>query len=234
MNKSPAIILEHTSHPGNIGAVARAMKTMGLDDLRLVQPKQFPHSDAYARASGADDILFHAQIFDTVEQAVADCQIVIGASARRRSEYSPTVIMSTALHQWLAEQPAHRVGLLFGNEQNGLDNLTLALCHAQVVIPTNPDFSSLNIAAAVQILAYEYSHHRQATPSTQSNDLATHGAITALIDQTMTRLQKTRFINPENPQKTRAHMLQICHRAALSHDEVNLLHGVLKQILKPS
>ena len=149
------IVLVHTSHPGNIGATARAMKNMRLEQLVLVQPAQFPSAEATARASGADDLLARARCCATLDEAVADCALVIGASARLRSvrwqEFDPR-----ACAQEVLQASAHApVALVFGREQSGLTNEELERCHALVHIPSNPEYASLNLAQAVQVLAYE-------------------------------------------------------------------------------
>ncbi|MDI4638582.1 MULTISPECIES: RNA methyltransferase [Halomonadaceae] len=152
------IVLIGTSHPGNIGATARAMHNMGLADLALVAPRSESRSaEAISRASGADKILHHAPVYDDLESAVADCRLVVGASARSRTLPWPMITpraLGERLPAELADAEA-RVALVFGREDTGLTNAELQRCHAHVHIPTNPDYSSLNLAAAVQVLAYE-------------------------------------------------------------------------------
>lgn len=152
------IVLIGTSHPGNIGATARAMHNMGLADLALVAPRSESRSaEAISRASGADKILHHAPVYDNLESAVADCRLVVGASARSRTLPWP-MITPRALGERLPAELADanaRVALVFGREDTGLTNAELQRCHAHVHIPTNPDYSSLNLAAAVQVLTYE-------------------------------------------------------------------------------
>lgn len=174
------IVLVRTSHPGNIGAAARAMKTMGLTDLTLVAPKHFPSEDATARAAGADDILERARVCATLPEAVADCGLVYGASARLRTVQVPVldprecaeavvraasvaesapVVAPDAVVADAAEEAdapaANRAAIVFGNEQSGLSNAELARCASLVHIPTNPAFSSLNLGMAVQVVCYE-------------------------------------------------------------------------------
>jgi len=149
------IVLVNTSHPGNIGACARAMKTMNLSSLNLVQPKVFPSAEATARASGADDVLAGAQVFETLDAALAGCVLVIGASARQRTIAWPELTPRECARQVIAQCARAPVALVFGREHSGLTNSELERCNALVRIPSNPDFSSLNIAAAVQILAFE-------------------------------------------------------------------------------
>jgi len=156
MNISTRIILVNTTLPANIGAAARAMKTMGLHDLVLVAPKQFPHADASSLASSASDVLAQSRVVATLEEAIADCQLVLGASARNRTIGLPQLDARSAGEA--AEQHARvgaKVAFVFGREDRGLTNDELMLCHAHVFIPTNPEYGVLNVAAAVQVLAYE-------------------------------------------------------------------------------
>ncbi len=149
------VVLSNTSHPGNIGATARAMKTMGLASLRLVNPKLFPHADATARASGADDVLAAARVCATLEEATQDCRLVIGASARTRSIPCPVISPDECARRACAESRQGGVAIVFGCEQSGLSNAEIDRCQFLVRIPTNPDYGSLNLAAAVQIIGYE-------------------------------------------------------------------------------
>jgi TrmH family RNA methyltransferase len=149
------IVLVDTSHPGNIGASARAMKTMGLSDLVLVRPRTFPSDEATARASGAADILASARVVDSLDAALADCSFVVGASARERGVAWPTLDPRAAAEAVHMEAEANRVAILFGPEQSGLTNDDVARCHRLVRIPTSAEFGSLNLAMAVQVLCYE-------------------------------------------------------------------------------
>ena len=146
------IVLLETSHPGNIGAAARAMKNMGLDDLWLVRPKAFPDDDATARASGADELLTSATVVDDLDQALQGCGLVVAVSARQRSLAWPCKAPREAAAEIVAKTAATPVALLFGREQYGLSNDELERCHLLISIPANPEYSSLNLAMAVQIL----------------------------------------------------------------------------------
>ena len=151
------VVLVGTQHPGNIGSAARAMKTMGLHRLVLVAPERFPDPDAWALAAGAVDLLDAAQVVPTLAEAVADCQLVLATTARRRSVPMPEFDPRSAVACLRAEATAgHDVALVFGRERTGLENEELQLCHGAIRIPANPEYSSLNLAAAVQILAYEW------------------------------------------------------------------------------
>jgi tRNA (cytidine32/uridine32-2'-O)-methyltransferase len=149
------IVLVETSHPGNIGAVARAMKNMAMDNLCLVNPKIFPSADATARASGADDILAAAKIYENLPDAIADCQLVLGTSARCRTISWPELSPHECAEKVIIQEPGNKVAILFGRENSGLKNHELDLCHYLLRIPCNSEYSSLNIAAAVQVICYE-------------------------------------------------------------------------------
>jgi TrmH family RNA methyltransferase len=224
------VVLSHTSHPGNIGAAARAMKTMTLSRLSLVKPQYFPHADATARASGADDVLAGARVFENIDSAIADCQLVIGASARIRSIPCPVVTPSDCAQlAWQASQSG-RVAILFGCEQSGLSNTEIDRCHQLVHIPGNPDYSSLNLAAAVQIICYEIyvASLGAALPGAQ----ALHTAVTAgemerlyeHLEQTLVELD---FLDPDNPRQLMRRLRRLFNRAGPDENEVNILRGML-------
>jgi len=150
------IVLIQTSHPGNIGAAARAMKTMGLSDLCLVNPARFPDDQATAMASGADDVLNQASVVASLADAVADCQVIIGTSARSQRTLRWVISEPRECGELTTQHSAKgKVALVFGRERTGLTNEELALCHQLVHIPSNPEYCSLNVASAVQILSYE-------------------------------------------------------------------------------
>lgn len=155
MIESLRIVLVGTQHPGNIGSAARAMKTMGLQRLVLVAPEKYPHADAFALSAGASDVLEAAEVHPTLESALAGCHLVIATTARRRTVPMPELAPSDAARQLVDEAGRGEVALVFGRERTGLENDELQLCHAAVSIPANPDYSSLNLAAAVQVLSYE-------------------------------------------------------------------------------
>jgi TrmH family RNA methyltransferase len=155
MSENLRIVLVGTQHPGNIGSAARAMKTMGLSRLVLVAPLRFPHPEADALAAGAVDVLATAEIHATLADAVADCRLVIATTARQRTVPMSEMSAKAAAQRLREESKLGAVALVFGRERTGLENEELQRCHAAVTLPANPDYSSLNIAAAVQILAYE-------------------------------------------------------------------------------
>lgn len=224
------IVLIETSHPGNIGAVARAMKNMALSDLCLVGPRFFPHEQASARASGAADLLARAKVVDTPEAAVADCRFVIGASARLRSVNWPQFPPRACARRALDETANGRVAILFGRENSGLTNAELDLCHYLVHIPTNPDYQSLNIAMAVQVIAYEL--YVAADEGARTREVPGQ----AVVDmETMERfyvhlkdaLGDIGFSDPRQSEKLFRRLRRLFHRARLNTDEVQILRGVL-------
>ena len=148
------IVLINTTHTGNIGATARAMKVMGLSSLHLVTPTDFPNAQATAMASGADDLLRDAVVHETLDSALAGCSLVLGTSARMRSLPMPQLDARSAAGQAVAEAQQHTVALLFGRERYGLTNDEMQRCHYLVHIPSNEEYNSLNLSQAVQVLSY--------------------------------------------------------------------------------
>jgi tRNA (cytidine32/uridine32-2'-O)-methyltransferase len=224
------VVLSHTSHPGNIGAAARAMKTMGLTQLYLVNPRQFPHADATARASGADDVLAGARVCTDLDTALAGCRLVAGASARSRSIPCPVVGPAECARMAAESASQGDVALLFGCEQSGLSNPEMDRCQYLVQIPTNPDYGSLNLAAAVQILCYEV---RVAFLAGQAmNGPGEHVPVSAdemerlyiHLEQTLVQLG---FLNPEHPRHLMRRLRRLFNRARPDENEVNILRGIL-------
>ncbi|MEQ6916384.1 tRNA (cytosine(32)/uridine(32)-2'-O)-methyltransferase TrmJ [Halomonas aquatica] len=231
------IVLIGTSHPGNIGGTARAMHNMGLSDLALVAPRCEPlTADTVSRASGADHIVHDARTVDSLEQAVSECTLVVGASARSRTLPWP-MITPRALGDRLPTElaaPASRVALVFGREDSGLTNTELQRCHAHVHIPTNPDFSSLNLAAAVQVLAYECRQAwlgQQATAdpveAEPSLSLATHEELEHYFEHLERALVAIGFHDPATPRQLMARLRRFTLRARPERMELNILRGIL-------
>ncbi len=224
------VVLSHTSHPGNIGAAARAMKTMTLSRLSLVNPQYFPHADATARASGADDVLAGARVFENIDSAIADCQLVIGASARIRSIPCPVVTPSDCAQlAWQASQSG-QVAILFGCEQSGLSNTEIDRCHQLVHIPGNPDYSSLNLAAAVQIICYEIyvaSLGAELPGAQELHTAVTAGEMERLYEHLEQTLVELDFLDPDNPRQLMRRLRRLFNRAGPDENEVNILRGML-------
>ena len=228
------IVLVETSHPGNIGATARAMKTMGLSDLALVRPKHFPSDEATARAAGADDVLARAKVHDELRSAIADCGWVVGASARLRTIAMPIVDPREAAAAIWERLPANRVAVLLGPEQSGLTNDDLARCQQLVHIPANPEFSSLNLAMAVQVLCYEL---RMAAPNrapaegpVSDNRVATAAELEGLHEHLERLLTESEFLHPAHQKQVKLKLRRIFHKATLEENELNILRGALTSL----
>ena len=227
------IVLVNTTHPGNIGAAARALKTMGLSHLSLVQPKFFPDPEATARASTAVDILESAQVYPSLDAAIADCSIIIGASARRRSVEVP-ILTPRETAEWIQQNYQHqRVALLFGRERDGLTNEEMDRCQRLVTIPANPEYSSLNIASAVQVLCYELrvaSLNTQLVQEVEEEPRATAKELADLYQHLEETLLDIKFLNPKGPSQVFRKLQRMFQRNNLSSLEVRMLRGILKHM----
>jgi len=227
------IVLVGTQHPGNIGSAARAMKTMGLHRLLLVAPERFPHQDAGAMAAGAGDVLDAAVQMASLAEAVADCRLVLGCTARSRRIALETIHPRAAAARALAAAEAGaQVALVFGRERTGLDNAELQLCHAAVEIPANPEYGSLNLASAVQVLSYEIRMAALAGTAADTNgeraaDPATHAQLEGLFTHLGQALDAIDFHKGRAPESAMRKLRRIFLRSNLSAREVRLLHGVL-------
>jgi tRNA (cytidine32/uridine32-2'-O)-methyltransferase len=227
------IALSHPSHPGNIGATARAMKTMGLSKLFLVNPKKFPDEQAIALSAGAEDILENAQVTESLLKAVEGCHLIIATSARLRRLPWP---------QWNPEQAASialkaarkgEVAILFGSERIGLLNEELEMAHGQLVIPANPDYSSLNLASAVQIISYAlrvaFLHDFEKDTDVKKKEMAfaTIEEIEGFYQHLQTVLIDIDFLPKERPVKLMRRLRRLFQRTRLTSVEVNILRGIL-------
>ena len=237
--KQPRVVMVETSHPGNIGAAARAMKTMCLYDLGLVLPKQFPDPVAFARASGAADILENARQFNTLADAVADCQNVVGITARNRKLSAPVVTPKELMQQMLYGSQEIQVAWIFGRERNGLSNEEIDLCSTVCTIPSNSDYGSLNIAAAVQILCYEWhvaqlnmQHEASRKSASQGKALAPVAEREGFYEHLWQALDKIEFLDKDNPTPLMRKMRRLFDRSQMSSADINILRGILKNVLK--
>lgn len=227
------IVLIETSHPGNIGAVARAMKNMGLSQLVLVNPKEYPSQVASARASSAADILNAAQVFNTLEEAVADCQVVVGASARLRKVSWPQMDVreTAAKAMQVTDAQDGKMAILFGREDSGLSNVEMDKCHYLAHIPSNPDYSSLNIAAAVQVFAYELlmAANLKAEVDLQGykHALATAEQLEGFYTHLQQGLIDIAFLETNKNARFMRRMRRLFNRAQLDVREVDILRGIL-------
>ncbi len=232
------IVLVNTTHPGNIGGVARAMKNMGISDLCLVEPKSFPHPDADARASGATDILERARVVATLDEAIADCGLVFGTSARQRHIPWPLVNPRelAAIAAPLAGKA--KVAVVFGREDRGLTNEELQRCHHHVHIPAVESFSSLNIAAAVQVITYELRMaaleleplQRPQWGTEWDIELAEQRELELMFDHLERTLVEVEFLDPDNPRQLMPRLRRLFQRAVPDKVEVNVLRGILTAV----
>ena len=225
------IVMVGTTHPGNIGGVARAMKNMGLSRLSLVAPEApFPHAKARARASGAINVLENTQVFSSLEEAVADCSLVIGASARMRTLPWPVVDPRECASRVVNIDKEAEVAIVLGRENSGLTNEELELCQLLVTIPTNPDFSSLNIAAAAQVLCYEIrlaANIDQVIEDEPDSPLATSAEQEGLFSHFEEALTELDFLKPDNPGQLMRRIRRLFTRTRLERMEVNILRGIM-------
>lgn len=231
------VVLSRTSHPGNIGAAARAMKTMGLRDLWLVAPESFPDEVATARASGAVDLLAAARVVDTLQQALADTVFSAALTARRRELSLPRMQARDAARELVARSGDGIVALVFGNETSGLSNEEVGLCSLPVTIPTDPDFSSLNLGAAVQVLSYELRMaalgEAAAAPLDAQAEPATHADFEGFMAHLERVVTASGFHDPANPKRLLPRMRRLFNRVRLEKEEVAILRGMLTTFETP-
>ncbi len=226
------IVLVETAHPGNIGSVARAMKTMGLKHLYLVRPNLFPSQTADALASSAKDVLDNAVVVDALDDAIADCHIVMGTSTRSRTIPWPLLSPRELAEKARDEFNHTQVAILFGREQSGLTNEELHRCHFHVQIPANPEYSSLNIAAAVQVIAYElyFASLTESQPGSWDYPLATAKELEGFYTHLETVLINMDFLNPKAPRQLMTRLRRLFGRAQMDVMEVNILRGILAAV----
>ena len=227
------IVLVGTTHPGNIGASARAMKNMGLTDLALVAPRRYPDDEATARAAGADDLLASAAVVDSLEDAVRDCVFVAGASARSRAIHWPCLEPRQAAARLRAESANGPVAVVFGPENSGLSNTDLDRCDTLLTIPANPGFRSLNLAMAVQVVAYELrlAGHESPAPGFEPDaPPATREELEYFYAHLETVLRDIRFLDPDNPRVLMRRLRRLFVRARPDRNEVNILRGILTAV----
>ncbi|MEO8365812.1 MAG: RNA methyltransferase [Pseudoxanthomonas sp.] len=228
------IILVGTQHPGNIGAAARALKTMGLSRLVLVAPEQYPADEAFRRAAGADDLLAAARVVATLAEAVADCRFVLGCTARSRRVALQELDPRAAALRVVDLAAADQVALVFGRERTGLSNEELQLCHASVHIQANPEYSSLNLAAAVQVLTYELrvallaiGGQSSARSEARHEEAASHAQMEGFFAQLGETLDDIDFHKGRAPDSAMRKLRRLFMRADLNEQEVRLMRGIL-------
>lgn len=235
------IVLVETSHPGNIGAAARAMLNMGLGRLVLVKPKVWPAKEAISMAVSALQVLDNALVVNTMEEAIADCHVVIGTSARLRTMPIPLLDPPTAAKMVSSIMGQQEVALVFGREISGLSNEELHLCHYHVHIPVNPDYTSLNLAAAVMVLCYELRQSALKAEQLLASDSsalpaikedwdqlpATADELEKFMDHMETVLIRLGFLDPENPRMLLRRLRRLYQRIQPDRMEINILRGIL-------
>ena len=228
------VVLCETSHPGNIGAAARAMKTMGLSSLHLVKPQRFPDEQAYWRATNASDVLDHATVHESLDAALTDVAFAVACSARSRDVAVPAVTAREGAARLVEIARSQPVALVFGNEQYGLTTEHVNKCRLLATIPANPRFSSLNLAAAVQVFAYELRMSAGADARVESpRELATHDEVEGFYAHLEQSMSETGFLNPEHPKKLMPRLRRLFARAELDSEEINILRGILKAMFHP-
>lgn len=231
------IILSRTSHPGNIGAAARAMKTMGLSTLYLVAPKQFPDPDAVSRAAGADDVLENAVVCSTLDEALEGAVFAVALSARHRNLGPARLQAREAAPLILEKSLEGEVALVFGNETAGLSNEDVQRCQRTVFIPANPDYTSLNLGAAVQLLCYELrmaAHAGRPAEVSRTVPFASPPATSDDVERFYAHLERvmvdTGFLDPAQPKRLMAKLRRLYGRVDLERDEINILRGILDAV----
>jgi len=230
------IVLVETSHPGNIGGVARAMKNMTMSELCLVTPKIFPSADATSRAAGSDDILSSARVCETLQEAIADCQVVLGASARDRTISWPELTARECAEKFvqpLGEESRDKIAIVFGRENSGLKNHELDLSHYLLRIPCDSEYSSLNLAAAVQVVVYELfvaSGQKSTSCIGDKNQgtLASAQQMELFYEHLQQTLADIGFLHVDKSQSIMRRLRRIYNRVALDTKEVDILRGILR------
>lgn len=232
------VVLSHTSHPGNIGAAARAMKTMGLSRLVLVNPKIYPDEQADVRAAGATDILAAAQVVTSLSEALVGTVLAVAMSSRRRELAVAPVWAREAAAEMVTATATGEVALVFGNETAGLSNEELLQCRRWAMIPVNPAFSSLNVAAAVQVMCYELRLAMETPglpPEVSGAGLpANHEEVEHLVAHIERAALGSGFLDPANPKRLILRMRRLFSRAVIEKEEVNILRGLLAALEKNS
>lgn len=231
------VVLVGTSHSGNIGSAARAMKVMGLSRMVLVDPQCQVDAQAIALAAGASEIALNAEIYPTLEAAVADCGLVVGTSARSRTLEWPILEPRQCAEKLIAEAELHSVAVVFGRERTGLTNDELQRCHYHVCVPANPEYSSLNIAMAVQLLSYELRMAWLALKPNQDShqvesDYPHHQELERFYQHLQTVITQTEFISAQQPGQVMNKLRRMFTRARPEAQEINMLRGILTAVQK--
>ncbi len=225
------IVLINTFHPGNIGAAARAMKNMGLSQLWLVDPNDHPSEEAVSRAAGAKDVLDSARVVSTMEEAIADCQLVIGTSARTRTFDLPILDARNCAEKVVSEASHGEIALVFGRETMGLLNEELQLCNFHVYIPANPEYPVLNVAQAIQLLCYEVwmaSQSNEVKPT--ESEYPRHKEMELFYEHLETVIRATNFIIPQHEGRAMTKLKRYFNRTRPEKAELGMLRGILTSV----
>ena len=221
-------VLFEPTHPGNIGAAARAIKTMGFDKLCLINPIKHPHSEARARSAGALDVLLGAEVFDNLQDAIKGCGLIIGTTARTRRISVPIKNIRETASSIFAEAKQKSVAVIFGPEKSGLINAQVDYCNELVNIPSIGSYKSLNLAMAVQIVAYELRVASEALPSEiRARNLASNEDIELFYKHLNQVLLETGFLDPKNPKQLMRRLRTLFNRAQMDENEINIMRGIL-------
>jgi tRNA/rRNA methyltransferase len=233
--KNIRVVLCETAHPGNIGAAARALKTMGLARLHLVSPARFPDPQAEWLASGATDVLRRARVHAELDDALAGSAFTVACTARPREIAAPMVGAREAAARIVEVARSQPAALVFGNETFGLTAAEVGKCQLLATIPASPEYNSLNVAAAVQLLAYELRLAAlDAAPQTgKARPRATHEDLERFYEHLERAMLERGFLNPEHPKKLMPRLRRLFNRAQLEQDEVHILRGVIKALVQP-
>ncbi|GIC04614.1 RNA methyltransferase, TrmH family [Vibrio cholerae] len=231
------VVLVGTTHSGNIGSAARAMKVMGLSQMVLVDPQCQVDAQAIALAAGASEIALNAQIYPTLEAAVADCVLVVGTSARSRTLEWPMLEPRECGEKLISEANQHSVAMVFGRERTGLTNDELQLCHYHVCVPANPEYSSLNLAMAVQLLSYEVrmaylALQQSSQSSTLQEEYPRHQELERFYAHLEQVIMQTEFISAQQPGQVMNKLRRMFTRARPEAQEINILRGILTSVQK--
>ena len=228
MKSKIKFILFEPSHPGNVGAAARAIKTMGFEKLCLINPIEHPHSEARARSSGALDVLLNAEVFDNLQDAIKGCGLIIGTTARTRRISVPITNIRETAPSIVAEAKQKSVAVIFGPEKSGLINAQVDCCNQLVNIPSIGSYKSLNLAMAVQIVAYELRVANEALPvEIKARNLASNEDIELFYNHLNQVLLETGFLDPKNPKQLMRRLRTLFNRAQMDENEINIMRGIL-------
>jgi tRNA (cytidine32/uridine32-2'-O)-methyltransferase len=229
------IVLIQTHHPGNIGAVARSMKTMGLTELYLVKPEQFPHQEASSRAAGASDLLNNAVVVDNLDEATGDCSQVFATTARQKHAYSGPQNTCEEAVEWVKANPKEKIAIVFGRERTGLSAEQINACQQVLYIPGNPEYDVLNMAAAVQIVCYELRkqlvrHHN--TTKLSADTRATQDNLRYFYQDLQLKLEASGYLKKKNPGDTIKRIRQFINGANPTEQDIAMLRGLINALTR--